>query len=204
MPIRDCRVVAIEGTHASGKTTLVHALVSHYRERGIHITCTGEPARTSPFMEEIVLHGKGVFDVVAELDALGAQITTQLRAARHHTLLVTDKTLINVVAYARLLLPPENLPVVEAMQHLCQATAGMYDAVFYTSDSYNPRQAGDRFRDKVAEQQTDVDAGLRQAAAHAGLRLIDVPKRLTTTERVTWISAYLAETDSVRASLTRL
>jgi thymidylate kinase len=49
MPIRDTRVVAIEGTHASGKTTLVHALVSRYRENGIHVTCTGEPARSSPF-----------------------------------------------------------------------------------------------------------------------------------------------------------
>ena len=29
--IRNC--VAVEGTHASGKTTLVHALTSHLRER---------------------------------------------------------------------------------------------------------------------------------------------------------------------------
>lgn len=193
MPIRDCRVIAVEGTHASGKTTLVHALVSHYRERGVHVTCTGEPARTSPFMEEIVLHGKGTFEVVAELDALGAQITTQLRAARHHTLLVTDKTLINVVAYARLLLPPSDAPVVEAMLQLCRATASLYDAVFYASDTFDPQQPGDRFRDKVADQQTQVDTTLRDTADHAGLALIDIPQRLSTTERVTWISARLAE-----------
>jgi nicotinamide riboside kinase len=195
MPIRDCRVVAIEGTHASGKTTLVHALVSHYRERGVHVTCTGEPARTSPFMEEIVLHGKGTFDVVAELDTLGAQITTQLRTARHHALLITDKTLVNVVAYARLLLPPENTPVVQAMLHLCQATVGLYDAVFYATDTFNPRQAGDQFRNKVADQQAQVDMALRDTAEQAGLTLTDIPRRLSTAERVAWISARLDEMD---------
>jgi hypothetical protein len=34
--LRDCVVLAIEGTHASGKTTLTHALATYYRERGIH------------------------------------------------------------------------------------------------------------------------------------------------------------------------
>ncbi|WP_433227551.1 hypothetical protein [Actinomadura formosensis] len=50
MPIRNCAVIAVEGPHASGKTTLVHALTSHYREQGIHVTATGEAARHSPFM----------------------------------------------------------------------------------------------------------------------------------------------------------
>jgi thymidylate kinase len=100
VPIRDCTVIAVEGTHASGKTTLVHALVSHYRERGVHVTCTEEPARTSPFMEDIVLRGLGTFDLAAELDAFAAMLTVQLRAARHHAVLIADKTTLNVVAYA--------------------------------------------------------------------------------------------------------
>jgi len=59
MSVRGCVVVAIEGTHASGKTTLVHALTALYRARGVLVDCTGEPARTSPFIEETVIHGKG-------------------------------------------------------------------------------------------------------------------------------------------------
>jgi len=138
MPIRDCTVVAVEGTHASGKTTLAHALTSYYRERGVHANCTGEPARSSPFMEEIVLHGKGAFDRVAELDTFARQFTDQLRAARHHDLLITDKTPLNVVAYARLLLPDEDSSVVEAMLQLCTATSTLYDAVLYTSGARRP------------------------------------------------------------------
>lgn len=193
MPIRDCAVVAVEGTHASGKTTLIHALTSYYRERGVHADCTGEPARSSPFMEEIVLHGKGGFDLVTELDTFAQQITGQLRAARHHDLLITDKTPLNVVAYARLLLPSNDSPVVDAMLQLCTATRTLYDAVLYTSDTYSPDQPGDAWRLKVASQQTQIDHLLRDLAAQAGLALIDIPRGLTTAERVRWASARLAD-----------
>lgn len=193
MPIRDCAIVAVEGTHASGKTTLIHALTSYYRERGVHADCTGEPARSSPFMEEIVLHGKGDFDLVTELDTFAQQITGQLRAARHYDLLITDKTPLNVVAYARLLLPSQDNPVVEAMLQLCTATKTLYDAVLYTSDTYSPDQPGDAWRLKVASQQAQIDHLLRDLAAQAAMALIDVPRGLTTTERVCWASARLAD-----------
>jgi nicotinamide riboside kinase len=191
MSIRDCIVIAVEGTHASGKTTLIHALTSYYREQGVHATCTGEPARSSPFMEEIVLHGVGEFDLIAELDAFAQQLTSQLRAARHHGLLIADKTPLNVVAYARLLLPAQDRPVVDAMLQLCIATSTLYDAVLYTSDTYSPNQPGDAWCAKVADQQAQVDRILRGLAAQAGIALIDVPRGLTTTERVSWTSARL-------------
>lgn len=193
MAIRGCTVVAVEGTHASGKTTLVHALVSHYRERGIHVGGAGEPARVSPFMEDIVLRGQGTFDMVAELDAFAAMLTTQLRAARHHSVLIADKTPLNVIAYARTLLPDHDRPVIDAMLGLVTATASLYDAVYYLSDAFDPRQPGDHWRSKVADQQAVIDAGLRQAAMQAGVRLIDVPPDLTTQGRVRWISGHLAE-----------
>jgi thymidylate kinase len=82
--LRDCVVLAIEGTHASGKTTLTHALAAYYRERGIHVGTVEEPARSSPFIEEIVIHGKGTFDLETEVDLFAAQLSAQLRAARQH------------------------------------------------------------------------------------------------------------------------
>ena|ERR1022692_1974042 len=188
MPIRDCTVIAVEGTHASGKTTLVHALVSYYRERGIHATCVDEPARSSPFMEDIVLRGQGTFDVIAELDTFAAQLTTQLRAARHHTVLVADKTLVNVVAYARSLLPTQDAPVVDAMLALCAAMAGLYDAVLYASDAFDPHQPGDALRAKVAGQQAGIDVVLREVAIDAGITLIDIPRGLATQDRDRWVS----------------
>lgn len=101
MAARGCHLIAVEGTHASGKTTLVHALVAHYQAQGYLVGCSEEPARSSPFMEEIVIHGRGDFDLVAEVDLFGAQLSEQLRASRHLQLLICDKTVINVLAYAR-------------------------------------------------------------------------------------------------------
>jgi predicted ATPase len=201
MPIRDCTVIAIEGTHASGKTTLVHALTSRLRELSIHAECTGEPARYSPFVEEIVLYGQGGFDLAAELDLFAAQLSTQLRAARHHAVLVTDKTLANVVAYARLLLPASNEATVQAMTQLCRSVSGIYDAVFYCADTFNPRQPGDAFRGKVADQQADIDAVLRTTCADTGIRLTELPLRLSTASRVDWILQRLAERQVLRALL---
>jgi len=132
---------------------------------------------------------------VAELDTFAAQMTTQLRATRHHSVLVADKTLVNVVAYARSLLPEQDGPVADAMLGLCAATASLYDAVLYVSDAFDPRQREDALRSKVAGQQAGIDTALRQIAAQAGIGLIDVPRGLTTPQRVRWISGHLAETE---------
>ena len=78
--MRKFAVLAVEGTHASGKTTLTHGLAAHYREQGIHVATVEEPARRSPF-EEIVVHGRGQFDLETEADLFGAQLSAQLRAA---------------------------------------------------------------------------------------------------------------------------
>jgi AAA domain len=123
--LRDCAVLAIEGTHASGKTTLTHALAAYYRERGIHVATVEEPARHSPFIEEIVVHGKGEFDLETEVDLFAAQLSAQLRAARQHTMIIADKTIANVMAYAWLVLqtPPgsREAAVLDAMKAFCEA-----------------------------------------------------------------------------------
>ena len=189
--IRDCTVLAIEGTQASGKTTLVHALTAHFRELGINVACTGEPARTSPFIEEIVLHNTGAFDLVTELDLYAAQISAQLRMARHHALLITDKTVMNVPAYARLVLDgkdPQIKAVLDALDALSAAWApSAYDAVICTQDLFGQGNGGDRYRGKVMDLQGAVDRSVRQACTDAGVRMLDLPGGLDTASRVRWV-----------------
>jgi hypothetical protein len=48
----------------------------------VHVTTVEEPARGSPFIEDVVVHGKGQFDLVTEVDLFAAQLSAQLRAAR--------------------------------------------------------------------------------------------------------------------------
>jgi predicted ATPase len=190
MPIRDCRVIAVEGTQAAGKTTLVHALTAHLREQSIGVTCTGEPARVSPFMEEIVLHGQGNFDLVAEIDLLAQHFTVPLRAARQHQVLITDKTPANVLALARLVLDPTEpgtAAVLSAAEALCRAWMPLaYDAVVYCRDRYDQKAGGDRMREKVLHLQDEADDAIYQACRASGVQLLEMPTGLTVAERVQW------------------
>ena len=190
--LRDCVVLAVEGTHASGKTTLTHALAAHYRERGIHVATVEEPARHSPFIEEIVVHGKGTFDLETEVDLFAAQLSAQLRAARQHTMIICDKTIANVLAYAWLVLetPPRSraAAALAAMEAFCHAWAGAYDAVFYCCDRFSQLQAGDPYRAKVLDLQPAADRVVRSTCATVGQRVIDIPPNMTTGQRVEWIA----------------
>jgi hypothetical protein len=112
---------------------LAHAgLAAHYREHGIHVATVEEPARASPFIEEIVVRDKGQFDVECEAGLFAAQLSAQLRAARQHTMIICDKTIANVLAYAWLVLPAppgsREAAVLQAMEGFCRAWAGVYDA----------------------------------------------------------------------------
>jgi len=195
--LRDCVVLAVEGTHASGKTTLTHALAAYYREQGVHAATVEEPARNSPFIEEIVVHGKGDFDLECEVDLLAAQLSAQLRAARQHTMIICDKTIANVLAYAWLVLqaPPgsREAATLAAMESLCRAWASSYDAVFYCCDRFSQHQAGDHYRAKVLDLQPAADRVVRSTCATVGQRVIDIPPNMTTAQRVQWIAARAAK-----------
>ncbi|MEE1764399.1 AAA family ATPase [Streptomyces sp. SP18BB07] len=193
MPIRECAVIAVEGTQAAGKTTLVHALTAHYRGQSIGATCTGEPARTSPFMEAIVLHEEGNFDLVAELDLLAQHLTVPLRAARHHQLLITDKTPANVLALARLVLDPSEPgvgSVLASAESLCRAWMPLaYDAVVYCRDKYDQKAGGDRMREKVLSLQDEADRAILDACKRTGVPILEMPLGLSIDERVQWVAA---------------
>ena len=158
--MRDYAVLAIEGTHASGKTTLTHALAARYCERGIHVATVEEPARRSPFIEKIVVHGRGRFDLETEVDLFGAQLSAQLRAARQRTMIICNKTIANVLAYAWLVLsaPPGSRPGRDGS--LLPRLGPIYDIVFYCCDNYTQEQAGGvRVNFVVSRGDPRVEAG---------------------------------------------
>jgi nicotinamide riboside kinase len=190
MTIRECQVIAIEGTHASGKTTLIHALTAHYRRQGVNVAAMGEPARTSPFMEEIVVHNRGGFDLAAEVQVFAAHLDLQLRTARNHQLLIADKTIVNVLAYARLLLDPppgsRERVVLDAMESFCRSWAFTYDLVIFVHDRY--QQPSDGFRAKVTGLQDTVADSLRRLYDRLDIPVLDMPTGLETDERVHWIT----------------
>ena len=142
------------------------------------------------------MHGRGRFDLETEADLFGAQLSAQLGAARQHTMIICDKTIANVLAYAWLVLdaPPgsREAAVLTAMEAFCRAWAPVYDIVFYCCDNYDQQQAGDPYRAKVLDLQEAADRVVRQTCATAGQHIIDIPPCMTTAERVEWIAARVA------------
>ena len=138
MAIRSCHVIAIEGAHGTGKSTLVHALVAEFKSHNIHAASLAETARTSAFVEEVVIHDHGAFDIAAELHLLSSQIAQEQLLARHHELLICDKTVANVLGYSSILLSREtdgfSSQMLKSMECFCRDYVEQYDAVFFLSD----------------------------------------------------------------------
>lgn len=141
-------------------------------------------------MEEIVLHGQGNFDLVAELDLFAQHFTVPLRAARHHQVLITDKTPANVLALAGLVLDPTepgNASVLAAAKAMCRAWMPLaYDAIVYCRDRYDQKAGGDRMRQKVLNIQDESDTAIYEACRATGVPMLEMPTGLTVAERVRW------------------
>lgn len=183
MAIRGCTVVAVEGPQAAGKTALAHALTAALIERGLVAAFVPEPAASSPFVEEFALHGCAA-DTSTELDLLTAQVSAQLRAARHRKVLVCDKTAFNVLAHCSEVLAPEaaSSPVVEAMRRLAMAWGSVYDRVFLCADRFTADS--DPFRDPLRDRQDTVAAQLEEELTLACAQVVPVPRGLSTAQRV--------------------
>jgi hypothetical protein len=107
-------------------------------------------------------------------------------------MIICDKTIANVLAYAWLVLPTppgsREAAVLTAMEAFCRAWAPVYDFVFYCCDNYAQQQAGDPYRAKVLDLQSAADRVVRQTCATVGQRIINIPPGMTTAERVDWIA----------------
>jgi len=105
-------------------------------------------------------------------------------------LLIADKTIINVLAYARMLLDvaPDSLDaaVLDAMGNFCRAWAPTYDMVFFTHDHYT--QPSDGFRAKVAGLQDTAATALRELYQQLDVTVVDIPLGYETAQRVEWIA----------------
>lgn len=199
MALRQAKLVAFDGTHASGKTTLIYAVAALLRRQGVHVTPLGEPARTSPLVDDVVIHKATDFDMTLELDIFATHITNSVRAVRSHEVVLCDKTPTNVLAYCKMLLHIEpgtwDAAMADAMDGFCRAWGRVYDAVFFCQDHYAVGQRGDKYRARVADLQVQADSLVRAEYRRLGQLIIEIPRGLDIDERSRWVVAQIKNLD---------
>jgi predicted ATPase len=194
--IRRARVIAVEGSHGTGKTTLVHALMARLTEEHMHAAVVEDGARSSPLVEDAVMHSEGEIDLATELHIMSSQLAREQELARHHELIVCDKSVLSVLAYTRLFLADRltagDVELFEAMVVLAQCYGRRYDGVFLLGDLYDLDTTPDPYRLR--------DPGVRERAAElicaecaaAAVKSHELPLGLATDEKVHWVLARLA------------
>jgi hypothetical protein len=207
MALRNAKLVAFDGTHASGKSALIYTVAALLRRQGVHVTTLGEPARASPFVDDVVIHNVGDFDMPLGLDIFVAHITNTLRAVRSCDVVLADKTPTNVLAYCKMLIRIEpgtwDAEMAGAMDRFCRAWGKAYDAVFFCQDHYLAEQDGDKYRARVADLQARADCLLRAEYARLGRSNIEIPRALDVDECARWVVVQMRKLDLIEGDCYR-
>lgn len=183
-------LIAFDGTHASGKTTLKYLIAAKLKEKGINCVVLPEPARNSVLVDDVVLRNIGEFDIPLEVDLIMNHISLCIRGARDGEIILSDRTPVNVLAYTRLLVDSldemEN-GLLERCESLVEKWINFYDLVFYCQDFYQVDIAKDALRSKVVEIQSDVDLETRNLYERFGCSLQYIPKGFSSEEKANFI-----------------
>lgn len=147
--------IALSGTHGSGKTTLAYNLVAKLKILGNDVVYMPEVARDSPYL----IAGKKIPET--DFHLFCAQAEAELRYSMKSNILVTDRSVFDRIAYAKIFFPES--PYIKAMEEFGKHYAFTYDFIFRTSKTYdtnkiedNLRPKGDDLQIKTHETITDV------------------------------------------------
>lgn len=186
-------MVAIEGVHGSGKTTLVHSAVGYFRAKGINATDVPESARSSPLFEAALLYDGPAIDEWAELHLLGDQIANEQLKAHNAELVISDRAVLNVASYWRVRFshcePITGGVFSAARKFLLEYCRSVYDVVFLLTDDYGEpsdrlRESDQHFRRAVALQ---IEEDLAELAA-LGTDVVHVPRGASHATRLRFVS----------------
>ena len=183
-------LIAFDGTHASGKTTLKYLIAAKLKEIGINCVVLPEPARNSVLVDDVVLRNKGNFDIPLEVDLIMNHISLCIRGARDGDIILSDRTPVNVLAYTKLLVDSSNemeSGLLERCESLVEKWIEFYDLVFYCQDFYQADVSKDNLRSKVVGIQSDVDSETRNQYDRFGCNLQFISKGLSSEEKANFV-----------------
>lgn len=179
-------LIAFDGTHSCGKTTLKYSVAAKLKEIGINCVVLPEPARENPLVDDVVLRDVGKFDLFLETDLIMNHVSQCIRGIRQGNVILSDRTPINVIAYTNLLVEHENLLDAELYRKcvsFVETWHKFYDLIFYCQDYYEIDVNVDNMRNKVIDIQVTVDEETRRLYQEYKGNIKYIPEGLSLEEK---------------------
>lgn len=189
-------IIAIEGTHGTGKTTLTYALASELTANGHPTKVVSEVVRRSPWFQE-ALRSDGMVEPHALLHLFADQLRLEIAATMHETThVILDRTVFSCLGYWVLRSKePEESMTLRACRSVAHVHGKHYDHVVYCGDRYPLAEMHDPLRDKDEAFRERADNEIRAAIDLGNVMRSDLPTGLIVARKVKWVTDMLRAGD---------
>lgn len=139
----DPKIIALSGAHGTGKTTAVFELAAELKKSQLSEVCIiPEIARICPYP---IFSKDTISSKEAQIWMFSAQMQAEMDASRRYDIVISDRTIVDVIAYA--------------------AAAGMYDLAFAMkamAKNYAKSAYKEVFFRSIVDYDFQVDDGSRE------------------------------------------
>ena len=137
-------IIAFSGTHSTGKTTAFHEAVAALKRMypDLHIGAVNELAEQCPL--KILSAQNSSINLDSQRWIFSAQICAELEAMNRYDLVVTDRTVVDTIAYT---IVGGFSPVARGMLEMIKTHVGVYDKIFFMKISPGLKVVANGFRD---------------------------------------------------------
>lgn len=141
------KIIAVTGTHGTGKTTLTFNLASHYKEQGLNVKIIQEVARFCPFPLNKEMTKETAQWIFFE------HSKKELEACKDHEVVICDRTSFDSFVYAEFL----DLPIHENIIKYAKQSLNLYDSLYFVRPNVSCKILNDGIRSTDIDFQYQID-----------------------------------------------
>jgi predicted ATPase len=186
------RRYAISGRDHTGKSTICHAVTARLRAQGVDADMVDEQSRRSVALAE------GRRGVSTQMDLFARTVVVELEVARSSSVVVCDRSLVDILAYTDLLPPdsdPSDLAMRRAMDAFADHYLATYAAIFLPAWTLETVE-DDPLRAPVRHLQDDLATHIERRLAPYADRVVRLASQATAVDAV--VAHILADLASPR------
>ena len=161
-------VISFSGTHSTGKTTAFHEAAAALKRMhpNLRIGAVNELAERCP-LKTLSAQNSSI-DLNGQRWMFSAQICAELEAIDKYDIIITDRTVIDMIAYT---IVGGFAPVARGMLKMVETHVGIYDNIFFMRASPRLKVVDDGFRDTNEVLRLKVEKVLLSLYQKMGCRL---------------------------------